>query len=412
MNRIERMLQELCPEGVEYKKLGDVCEIKGRIGFRGYTRKDLVTENEGAISLSPSNIENGCLHFDHCSYVSWAKYNESPEIMANIGDVVFTKTASVGKTALIKNLPKETTINPQLVLLKNITCNSAFLAYVLQDNRFQSEVQKITGVGSVPNVSQSALQGIEIPIPPLPVQEEIVRILDHFTELTAELQAELQARQEQYEYYRNKLLTFTKIGGGTQSVTWMKMSEICLSIASGGTPNTSKKEYYIGDIPWLRTQEVDWRDIFDTGIKISKEGLEKSSAKMIPKNCVIIAMYGATAAKVAINKIPLCTNQACCNLEINPQKAYYRFVYQWICKEYRNLKAKGEGSQNNINSKKIKNYLIPIPPLSEQQRIVSILDKFETLVNDLSQGLPAEIAAVQEQYEYYRNKLLTFKRIA
>lgn len=211
MNKIERMLQELCPEGVEYKKLGDVCEIKGRIGFRGYTRKDLVTENEGAISLSPSNIENGCLHFDHCSYVSWAKYNESPEIMANIGDVVFTKTASVGKTALIKNLPKETTINPQLVLLKNITCNSAFLAYVLQDNRFQSEVQKITGVGSVPNVSQSALQGIEIPIPPLPVQEEIVRILDHFTELTASLQAELQARQEQYEYYRNKLLTFNRI---------------------------------------------------------------------------------------------------------------------------------------------------------------------------------------------------------
>lgn len=220
MNKIERMLQELCPNGVEYKKLGDVCEIKGRIGFRGYTRKDLVSENEGAISLSPSNIENGCLHFGHCSYVSWAKYNESPEIMANIGDVVFTKTASVGKTALIKNLPKETTINPQLVLLKNITCNSAYLAYVLQDNKFQSEVQKITGVGSVPNVSQSALQGIEIPIPPLPVQEEIVRILDHFTELAAslqaELQAELQARKEQYEYYRNKLLTFAKIEGGVR----------------------------------------------------------------------------------------------------------------------------------------------------------------------------------------------------
>lgn len=132
---------------------------------------------------------------------------------------------------------------------------------------------------------------------------------------------------------------------------------------------------------------------------------------MIPKNCVIIAMYGATAAKVAINKIPLCTNQACCNLEINPQKAYYRFVYQWLCKEYRNLKAKGEGSQNNINSKKIKDCLIPVPLLSEQERIITILDKFETLVNDLSQGLPAEIAAVQEQYEYYRNKLLTFNHI-
>ena len=196
--------------------------------------------------------------------------------------------------------------------------------------------------------------------------------------------------------------------GGTQSVTWMKMSEICAKIISGGTPNTSKKEYYNGNIPWLRTQEIDWCNIYNTSIKITKEGLENSSAKMIPINCVIVAMYGATAAKVAVNKIPLCTNQACCNLEINPQMADYRFVYQWMCKEYENLKAKGEGSQHNINSKKIKDYLIPVPSLSEQQRIVSILDKFETLVNDLSQGLPAEIAAVQEQYEYYRNKLLTF----
>ena len=212
--QIDRLLEELCPEGVEYKPLVNVCEIKGRIGFRGYTRKDLVSENEGAVSLSPSNIKNGCLHFDHCSYVSWAKYNESPEIMANIGDVVFTKTASVGKTALIKNLPKETTINPQLVLLKNITCNSAYLAYVLQHHKFQNAVQKLTGVGSVPNVSQSALQNIKIPIPPLEVQNEIAGILDRFERLTTDLQeglpAEIKARQQQYEYYRDRLLTFKR----------------------------------------------------------------------------------------------------------------------------------------------------------------------------------------------------------
>lgn len=102
-------------------------------------------------------------------------------------------------------------------------------------------------------------------------------------------------------------------------MAWMKMNEICLNISSGGTPDTSKAEYYIGNIPWLRTQEVDWHDIFDTAIKISDSALKNSSAKMIPVNCVIVAMYGATAAKVAINKIPLCTNQACCNLEINPK---------------------------------------------------------------------------------------------
>ena len=88
----------------------------------------------------------------------------------------------------------------------------------------------------------------------------------------------------------------------------------------------------------------------------------------------------------------------------------YKYVYYWLYKEYYKLKALGEGSQSNISGKKIKSYAIPIPPLSEQQRIVSILDKFESLVNDLSEGLPAEIAVVQEQYEYYRNKLLTFKR--
>lgn len=377
MNKIERMLQELCPEGVEYKKLGDVVTIKNGKDYKHLGKGNIPLYGSGGIM----------------AYVDDFVYG-TPTVLiprkGSLGNLFYVDTPFWNVDTIFY-----TVIDTEQIIAK-------FLYYVL----LNEHLEDLNKAGGVPSLTQSTLNKIKIPVPPLPIQEEIVRILDHFTELTAELQAELQARQEQYEYYRNKLLTFD-----AGSVTWMKMSEICLSIASGGTPNTSKKEYYIGDIPWLRTQEVDWRDIFDTGIKISKEGLEKSSAKMIPKNCVIIAMYGATAAKVAINKIPLCTNQACCNLEINPQKAYYRFVYQWICKEYKNLKAKGEGSQNNINSKKIKNYLIPIPPLSEQQRIVDILDQFETLVNDLSQGLPAEIAAVQEQYEYYRNKLLTFNRI-
>ena len=190
------------------------------------------------------------------------------------------------------------------------------------------------------------------------------------------------------------------------------MSEICISICSGGTPSTSIKEYYKGDIPWLRTQEVDWREVYDTEIKISEDAIINSSAKLIPANCVIVAMYGATAAKACINKIPLTTNQACCNLEVNEEIALYKYVYHWLCREYKNLKALGEGSQSNINGKKIKSYKIPIPSLAEQQRIVSILDKFDALVSDLSQGLPAEIEAVQLQYEYYRNKLLSFNKLS
>lgn len=198
--------------------------------------------------------------------------------------------------------------------------------------------------------------------------------------------------------------------GGGQEVEWKKMSEVCKNICSGGTPLTSKAEYYDGNIPWLRTQEVDYCEIHSTLRNITQLGLENSSAKMIPANCVIVAMYGATAAKVAINKIPLCTNQACCNLEIDEKQALVRYVYQWICKQYEVLKAMGEGSQHNINAKKVKDFKIPIPSLEEQRRIVSILDRFESLTTSLQSGLPAEIAARRQQYEHYRDKLLTFKR--
>jgi len=150
----------------------------------------------------------------------------------------------------------------------------------------------------------------------------------------------------------------------------------------------------------------------DTDVKITDKGLKSSSAKWIPENCVIVAMYGATAAKVGINKIPLTTNQACCNLQINENKANYRYVFHWLCKEYRNLKALGRGSQSNINGQTVKSYKIPVPPLSEQNRIVNILDKFDKIVNDISEGLPAEISARRQQYEYYRTKLLTFKELA
>ena len=185
-------------------------------------------------------------------------------------------------------------------------------------------------------------------------------------------------------------------------VEWKKIKDVCSNICSGGTPNTKNRDYYYGDIPWLRTQEVDWGNIYDTEIKISQKGLDNSSAKIIEKDCVIVAMYGATAAKVAINKIPLSTNQACCNLKINKDISCYRYVYYWLCKEYHKLKALGEGSQNNISGLKIKDYPIPIPSLSEQNRIVGILDTFTDSIENLKQ----QIAQRRKQYEHYRDKLL------
>lgn len=190
----------------------------------------------------------------------------------------------------------------------------------------------------------------------------------------------------------------------------MKLGEVCKQVCSGGTPNTKNPDYYKGTIPWLRTQEVDWKDVYDTELKITEEAIGNSSAKLIPANCVIVAMYGATAAKACINRIPLTTNQACCNLTIDENIALYKYVYYWICNEYESLKALGQGTQSNLNAQKVKEYPIPIPSLSEQERIVAILDRFDTLTNSIAEGLPREIELRHQQYVFYRDALLNFPK--
>ena len=191
-----------------------------------------------------------------------------------------------------------------------------------------------------------------------------------------------------------------------ETVEWKTLGEICEKVCSGGTPLTSHSKYYEGNIPWLRTQDIDWQEVHDTEIKITEEAIANSSAKLIPKNCVIVAMYGATAAKACINKIPLTTNQACCNLQIDEKQAHYKYAYYWICNEYERLRAQGEGSQSNLNAKKIKSYPIPVPPLRVQARIVEILDKFTQLEAELE----AELEARKKQYAYYRDQLLKFSQ--
>lgn len=175
------------------------------------------------------------------------------------------------------------------------------------------------------------------------------------------------------------------------------MGEVSRRVSTGGTPLATRADFYGGDIPWLRTQEVAFNEVFDTDVKITKLALECSSAKWIPKNCVIVAISGATAARVAINKIPLTTNQHCCNLEIDEDLANYRYVFHWLCNEYGGLRALGQGARSDLNTTIIKTYPIALPSVEEQERIVSILDSFDALVNDLSVGLPAELAARSEE---------------
>lgn len=387
MNKIERMLQELCPEGVEYKKLGEVCDF-----VNGFAFKSSLFREEGDRIIRITNIDGTNVNIDDVKYFWKTDYkNDLQSFIIKRGDILIAMSgATTGKIGYY-NYDVDSYLNQRVgkfVPVKH-KLDTRFLYHILRDKTEYLYV--LAGGGAQPNLSSTKLMDtLEIPVPPLPIQEEIVRILDHFTELTAELQAELQARQEQYEYYRNKLLTFTKIGRGTQSVTWMKMSEIA-EISSG--KNRNKND--IGTYPVYGS----------TGIIAYSENFIYATPQ------ILIARVGANAGfvHIAIGKYDVSDNTLILSIK-DRNKYYFKYIYYLLSNMQLNKLAKG-GGQPLVTATDIKKLLVPIPSPDKQQHIVEILDKFETLVNDLTQGLPAEIAAVQEQYEYYRNKLLTFNQI-
>ena len=176
--------------GWQEKKLVNVCDIFGRIGFRGYTTKDLVSsQNDGAISLSPSNIQNGEMDYSKRTYISWFKYNESPEIKIFNGDILLVKTgSSYGKSALVKDLPHEATINPQSVVLKNFRINNEFFAYQLRTERVKKEFDQFVSGTAIPTFSQAKLGTVPIYLPSEIEQEQIVSYLNSLNNHVRELE--------------------------------------------------------------------------------------------------------------------------------------------------------------------------------------------------------------------------------
>jgi len=182
----------------------------------------------------------------------------------------------------------------------------------------------------------------------------------------------------------------------------VKISEICSSICSGGTPKSTIPEYYGGNIPWLNTKEINFNRIYNTEKSITKEGLINSSAKWIEENSVVVAMYGATAGKSAITKIPLTTNQACCNITVNNSKADYRFVYYALYNDYKCLASLANGgAQQNLNAQLIKDFDIPNFPLNEQIKIANLIstldDKIE-LNRRINDNLEQQVQIMFDQH--------------
>ena len=248
---------------------------------------------------------------------------------------------------------------------------------------------------------------MQIPVPPLPIQNEIVKLLDNFTELTAELTAELQLRKKQYNFYRENLLKFPS------NTKCYKTGDI-FNIQNGYTPSKKQSSYWQhGTIPWYRMEDIraNGRILYDAIQHVHYSGVK---GNLYPEKSILMATT-ATIGEYALLMTSSLSNQQMTNFSIKKEfkevlDVKFAFYYFHVFAEWCKKNANQSGGMPIITTAKLKTFSFPIPPLEVQQKIVSILDRFDALCNDLTQGLPAEIAARKKQYEYYRDKLLTFRR--
>ena len=380
MGKIDELIQQYCPDGVEYYLLGDYVNVS--IGE--FVRKDKQSPDAAYPVYNGGTTYTGL----------YDQYNmEGPKVImsarGNAGFVNYVETNFWCGNSCYAMYPSSKELNWK------------FLYYYLkqQEQFFLNSQQK----GGIPAVSKKQVETFEIPLPPLPVQEAIVNILDRFAVYAAELQAELQARQQQYNYYRDTLLSFE----GRDDVQWKKLGEVCIYAKERIGADLMNENNYVSVENLLPNQRGK-----EKASNVPKEG---NCIKFEP-NDVLIGNIRPYLHKIWYADCVGGTNGdvLCVRIKDDAKNVIIpRYLYCILSShsffEYDNSYSKGAKMPRG-DKQKVMEYEFGIPSLSEQQRIVNILDRFDTLVNDLSQGLPAEIEARQQQYEYYRDQLLSFKR--
>ena len=430
MSEIEKLIQELCPEGVPFKKLG---EIGSFIRGNGLQKKDF------------TNSGFPCIHYGqiHTYYnlaatktISFTSEELGKKLKhAQKGDLIIATTSEDVDgccKAIVWLGDKEVAISGDAYIYRH-NQNPKFISYIFQTERFLKYKRTVATGTKVVRVSGNSMSNFEIPVPPLEVQQKIVEILDNFTSLTAELEAELEARKRQYEYYRNLLLTFNPVANG--AVTGGEQQ-----IGDGFTPpikSLNIKYLSLGKMgKFIRGKYLQKRDFVNSGYPcihygqlytyygtsadktisfVSQEVAEKSS--IASKNDLLITLTSENEddvckplAWLGEEDIAVSGHMVIYKHNQNPKYLSYLLQSEQFFIDKRKI---AHGTKViEVKPDNLAKIVVPIPPLDEQERIVAILDSFETLVNDLTAGLPAEIEARRKQYEYYRNKLLTFKKIA
>ncbi|MGQ0286189.1 restriction endonuclease subunit S [Pasteurellaceae bacterium 22721_9_1] len=398
---VNNILQLIEQAEVEWKPLGEVAELE-----RGKT----ITAKSATVGNIPV-ISGG----QKPAYFT-GDFNRNGEIITVAGSGAYAGFVMYWNEPIFVSDAFSVKPNENLLLTK-------YVYHFLLSNQM-----KIFGMkkgSGVPHVYPKDVATLQIPIPPISLQKEIVKILDKLTELKATLKAELSLREKQYQYYRDLLLTFENGELGSLAtasdserqrravVVWKTLGEVAERIYSGGTPKTDISQYWEnGDIPWMSSGEVNLGTVYATEKFITELGLKNSNAKFVPKNSVVIALagQGKTRGKVARIRLDLTTNQSLAAIVFDEQKINPDYVFHFLNTQYENLRqiSSGNGTRGGLNLQMISSYKIPIPPLETQAKIVEILDKFDTLTQSISDGLPREIELREKQYQYYREKLLNF----
>ena len=381
MSRLRELMAELCPDGVEYRKLGEVCEILD-------SQRKPVTKKDRTTGQYPYYGANGIQ-----DYVDEFIFDGTFLLVGEDGSVVTEHGSPVVHWATGKIWVNNHAHN----LKEKEGLRLRFLFHYLQTVNIRHLVK-----GVPPKLNQKNLREIFIPVPPLPIQNEIVKLLDNFTELTAELTAELALRKKQYNFYRDSLLKDTN-----RTVSVKKLGDIgsvcmCKRILKQQTNTESGVPFYkIGTFGKNADSYISKELFLEYKEKYSyprKGEILISAAGTIGRSVV----YDGTPAYFQDSNIVWIANDE--SLVLNRYLYYFYSLFPW--------RVADGGTIARLYNDQIRQTEIPVPPLEVQQKIVSILDRFDTLCNDLTQGLPAEIAARKKQYEYYRDKLLTFPRKA
>lgn len=381
MNRLEKLIQNLCPNGVKYIEINDLINSKiikiispsikiKKNDFFSQGCIPIISQEQEYIS-GYTNVSDEKIVKDE--YVCFGDHSEHIKYV----DFKFVQGADGLK---IISVVQKSIVNPKYLYYS--TCN-----YYIRYNNYERHFKYF--------------RQMKIPIPPLPVQEEIVRILDNFTKLTAELTTELTteltARRKQYEYYRNILLNCDK------STPVYELSDIAQYSKSRIDAKEVDENSYIGVDNLLQNKKGK-----TTSLYIPSEG------RLIKYNPgdILIGNIRPYLRKIWFSDIEGGTNGDVLTIQVSSEKVLPRYLFFQLSSESffsYDIKYSKGAKMPRGNKEAIMRYKISVPPLEEQQCIVDILDRFDKLCNDISEGLPAEIEARQKQYEYYRDKLLTFK---